>query len=185
MKRPALILLALATTHIACSQVQSSQVQLSEAKFPQGHGSLKGEGIQSLSFLEGVWRGKQNFNTGGPEMIGDIVNQVSKAIGGRYLEEKLSTTISGRKPTDSRHFITFDPTTKEYRAWWFNDTSIGPTELVGKLTGRRLVLQSKPGERVLRASYDSPDSDHLNYKLELQAENGWRLLFTSVYSKSR
>jgi len=153
----------------------------------QGHNALDGTGIKAISFLEGDWHGKQNFVTGGPALVGDIVNSIQEAVGGRYLEEKLSTTLPGRKPTDSRHFITFDKKANVYKAWWFNDTSVGPMTLEGTLSDGKLVFQSAPGgpagAPVFRATYKSPAAKALEYTFELQTPSGWQLLFTSSYTK--
>jgi len=153
----------------------------------QGHDTKTPEAMKSIQFLVGDWSGKQTFNTGGPAMVGDITVKVHETVGGRYLEEVLSTTLPGRKPTDTRHFLTFDPTTNSYHAWWFNDTSYGPTELEGKLSGDVLVLESHPKEGsaspVLRATYDKQSDTKLAYKLEMKTANGWQELFHNTYAK--
>lgn len=152
----------------------------------QGHDTLSGAGMSDIGFLKGGWHGKQNFNTqGGPPMVAEIADQISDAVGGRYLEEKLATTLPGRAPTDVRHFITYDPKAKLYRAWWFNDTSVGPMEFEGTLSGHKLVMQTKAGTgpNTFRATYDASAADALSYTFELQTPNGWRQLFTASYSK--
>ena len=63
---------------------------------------------------------------------------------GKYLCEMLSTTLPGRKPTDTRHFISFDKQSGKYTAWWFNDTSTHPSELDRRSSGNKLVLLSDP-----------------------------------------
>ncbi|MES1147281.1 MAG: DUF1579 family protein, partial [bacterium] len=88
----------------------------------QQHDLKPAEALKSLEFMKGDWAGKQEFNTqGGAAMTGDATNHISDAIGGRYLCEMLSTSLPGRKPTDTRHFISFDPKTQKYTAWWFTD----------------------------------------------------------------
>jgi hypothetical protein len=88
--------------------------------------------LDKLAFLKGDWTGQQEFNMqGGPAMSGEATDHVEVAVGGRYLAEVLATTLPGRKPTDSRHFISFDPASGKYVAWWFNDTSIGPSAFEG------------------------------------------------------
>jgi hypothetical protein len=154
----------------------------------QGHDALTGAGMPDIAFLKGAWTGKQNFNTGGSSpMVADITNQISDAVGGRYLEEKLATTLPGRSPTDVRHFITYDPKAKVYRAWWFNDTSVGPMEFEGALTGHKLVMQTKAGSgpNTFRATYDASASAELNYTFELQTPTGWRELFKASYSRAQ
>ncbi len=145
------------------------------------------EGMKAVAFLQGDWHGKQNFNTGGPPMVGENVNQIRDAVGGLYLEEKLATTLPGRKATDSRHFITFDPTSKKYEAWWFNDSSVGAMQLEGDVQGTKLVMETKStgasGEHIFRATYNATTTTSLEYTLELQGPSGWRLLFTSSYTK--
>jgi hypothetical protein len=94
------------------------------------------DALAKLSFMQGDWAGKQNFNTnGGPAMLGDATDKVAMGIAGKYLCETLSTTLPGRKPTDTRHFVSFDKQSGKYTAWWFNDTSYHPTLLTGDLTG--------------------------------------------------
>jgi len=145
--------------------------------------------LDALAFMKGDWAGKQNFNNpDGPAMAGDATDHVAIGIGGRYLCETLSTTMPGRKPTDSRHFISFDKQAGTYAAWWFNDTGTGtrPTEFTGELSENKLVLTSKsagPGA-VLRATYESPSKNTLTFLLEMKQGESWMKLFLTTYTKS-
>ncbi len=161
------------------------------AAFTQGHDVRPADSMKAVAFLKGDWVGKQDFNTGGAPMVGDATNNIEEAIGGRYLEERLSTTLPGRKPSDTRHFLTFDPKAGLYRAWWFNDSSAGAMELEGTLSGKKLTLTSKPTmtgngqSSVMRAIYDGSASSKLVFTLELKNGESWQLLFTTTYSKKR
>lgn len=142
--------------------------------------------LNNLSFMQGDWSGKQNFETqGGPAMVGDATDRIEIGIAGKYLCEMLSTTLPGRKPTDTRHFISYDKTSGKYTAWWFNDTSTHPTALTGDLTGNKLVLISDPAAPgpVLRATYESPSPDMLTFLLEMKTGESWTKLFLTSYSK--
>lgn len=151
----------------------------------QTHDIPAAEAMKGLAFMKGEWVGKQDFNTGGSPMVGEATNRVEEAIGGRYLEERLSTVLPGRKPTDTRHLLTFDPKSGTYRAWWFNDTSVAPQEFEGKLEGGTLTLLSKPTATgaIMRATYRSPESNSLVFTLEMKVKEAWQLLFTSTYKK--
>jgi hypothetical protein len=144
------------------------------------------DALNKLSFMQGDWAGKQDFNTdSGPAMVGDATDRIDLGIAGKYLCEMLSTTLPGRKPTDTRHFISFDAKTGKYAAWWFNDTSYHPTQLTGELAGNKLVLMSDssaPGP-VLRATYESPSADKLTFLLEMKNGENWTRLFLTTYSK--
>jgi hypothetical protein len=145
------------------------------------------DALNKLSFMQGNWVGKQNFNTdGGPAMVGDATDRIEVGIAGKYLCEMLSTTLPNRKPTDTRHFISFDKQTGKYTAWWFNDTSYHPTQLSGDLTGNKLVLMSDssaPGP-VLRATYENPTPDKLTFQVEMKNGDKWTSLFTTTYAKT-
>ena len=150
----------------------------------QGHDLKAPDALKGLSFMIGDWKGKQNFNAPGQTLVGDATNHVHMAIGGHYLEETLSTVIGQRPPTDTHHYITFDPATAQYKAWWFNDTSVGPMELDGTAAGSKLVLESPAtSARIFRATYDSPSPDQLKFRLELKNGNDWQLLFETDYTK--
>lgn len=153
----------------------------------QTHDLKPAEAIKNLAFMTGTWVGKQDFNTGGDPMVGEATNHIEEAIGGRYIEEHLSTALPGRKPSDTRHFLTYDPKTSTFKAWWFNDTSVAPMELEGTLTGTKLELTSKPtaGGAVLKATYEGTGKDKLVYKLEMKQEDKWQLLFTTTYSRKQ
>ncbi|WP_348261687.1 DUF1579 family protein [Telmatobacter sp. DSM 110680] len=142
--------------------------------------------LDNLSFMKGDWTGKQNFETGGgPAMVGEATDRIDIGIAGKYLCEMLSTTLPGRKPTDTRHFISYDKQSGKYTAWWFNDTSTHPSELTGELTGKKLVLLSSssgPGP-VLRATYESPSDNTLTFLLEMKQGDSWTKLFLTTYSK--
>lgn len=142
--------------------------------------------LDNLSFMKGDWAGKQNFETqGGAAMVGEASDRIDVCIAGRYLCEMLSTTLPGRKPTDTRHFISYNKQTGKYTAWWFNDTSTHPSELIGDLEGNKLVLMSNSGGPgpVLRATYESPSEGKLTFLLEMKAGETWTKLFLSTYSK--
>ncbi len=156
----------------------------------QQHDLKPAEALKALAFMKGDWTGKQEFNTqGGPPMSGNATNRIDDAIGGRYLCEMLSTTMPGRKPTDTRHFISYDPKSGKYTAWWFTDTSTGPLTFEGDLVGNKLVLNTKPMDSaagpgtVLRATYESPAADTLTYTLEMQRQGEWTRLFTTTYKR--
>ncbi|HEY2858507.1 MAG TPA: DUF1579 family protein [Terracidiphilus sp.] len=144
------------------------------------------DALNKLAFLQGVWVGKQDFNNdGGPRMVGDATDRIEQGIAGKYLCEMLSTTLPGRKPTDTRHFISYDKQTGKYTAWWFNDTSYHPTQLSGDLTGNKLVLMSDGSGQgpVLRATYENPTPDKLTFQLEMKSGDRWTSLFVTTYSK--
>jgi hypothetical protein len=145
------------------------------------------DALARLAFMQGDWAGKQNFNTsGGPAMVGDATDKVAMGIAGKYLCETLSTTLPGRKPTDTRHFISFDKQSGKYTAWWFNDTSYHPTLLTGELAGNKLVLisDSSGSGPVMRATYESPTPDKLTFQLEMKSGESWTSLFVTTYQKS-
>jgi hypothetical protein len=152
----------------------------------QQPGMQPADALNKLSFMQGDWTGKQDFETGGgPAMVGDATDRIELGIAGKYLCETLSTTLPGRKPTDTRHFISYDRQTQKYTAWWFNDTSYHPTQLTGDLAGNKLVLMSDasaPGP-VLRASYENPTADKLTFLLEMKNGDNWTRLFLTTYTK--
>jgi Protein of unknown function (DUF1579) len=136
--------------------------------------------------MKGDWTGKQNFDTGGgPPMVGDASDRVEIGIAGKYLCEMLSTTMPGRKPTDTRHFISYDKQSGKYSAWWFNDTATRPTEFTGDVSGNKLVLTSNsagPGP-ALRATYEGPSDGTLTFLLEMKQGEIWVKLFLTTYSR--
>ena len=147
--------------------------------------------LQKISFMQGHWVGTQTFNTDGPPMAMEAANQVEMAIGGRYIEEKLATTLPNHTRSDTRHFLTFDPESGLFKAWWFNDSSPGgPMMLEGKLDGRKLVMQSVPSPEkkmspVFRATYESESGNRLTFALELKTGDAWRPLFKTEYRRIR
>jgi hypothetical protein len=154
--------------------------------FAQQQPMQPADALSRLSFMQGDWSGKQVFNTnGGAAMVGDATDRVELGIAGKYLCEMLSTTLQGRKPTDTRHFISFDRQTGKYTAWWFNDTSYHPTALSGDLSGNKLVLMSDPSAPgpVLRATYENPTADKLTFLLEMKDGDKWTSLFLTTYSR--
>jgi len=154
----------------------------------QGHGNKPPEEMKGLDFLVGTWTGKQNFNNPGTPLVGDISLKVHSFAAGRFLEELSATTLPNAKPTEVHHFLSYNPTTKTYHAWWFNDTSNTPTELEGTLVGNQLVLMSHPANSnapVLRATYDKVSSTALNYKLEMKAGDNWQELFHNSLKKGK
>jgi hypothetical protein len=144
------------------------------------------DALGKLAFMQGDWVGKQDFNTNGePAMVGDATDRVELGIANKYICEMLSTTLPGRKATDTRHFISYDAKTQKYTAWWFNDTSYHPTALIGDLTGNKLVLMSDATAAgpVLRATYENPDPNTLTFLLEMKTGDGWNRLFLTTYTK--
>ncbi len=144
------------------------------------------DALGKLAFMQGDWAGKQDFNTnGGPAMVGDATDRVELGIAGKYLCEMLSTTLPGRKPTDTRHFISYDAKSQKYTAWWFNDTSYHPTALTGDLAGNKLVLMSDPSAPgpLLRATYEGSSAGKLTFQVEMKNGDTWTSLFLTTYAK--
>lgn len=144
------------------------------------------DALAKLAFMQGDWSGNQDFNMqGGPAVIGAATDHIELGIAGKYLCETLSTTLPDRKPTDTRHFISYDKQTGKYKAWWFNDTSYHPMELTGDLTGNKLVLMSDPSAPgpLLRATYENPSADKLTFLLEMKNGDSWTKLFLTTYTK--
>ena len=123
---------------VCAAAMSNSQQQAAPAPDP----------LNSLSFMKGDWSGKQNFDTGGgPAMVGDATDRIEIGIAGKYLCEMLSTTLPGRKPTDTRHFISYDKQSGKYTAWWFNDTSTHPD----RIQWRSLREQARFDQQFLRS----------------------------------
>ena len=147
---------------LAVSTVAVSGVAMSGSlAYSQQQSVQPADALGKLSFMQGDWGGKQ------------------------YICEMLSTTLPGRKPTDTRHFISFDAKTQKYTAWWFNDTSYHPTALTGDLTGNKLVLMSDPAAPgpLLRATYENPSASTLTYMVEMKNGDNWTKLFLTTYTK--
>ncbi|HEY1901543.1 MAG TPA: DUF1579 family protein [Terracidiphilus sp.] len=154
--------------------------------FGQQQAMQPADALNKLVFMRGNWAGKQDFNTGGAAMVGDATDNIALGIAGKYLCETLSTTLPGRKPTDTRHFISYDKQSEKYTAWWFNDTSYHPMALTGELAGSKLVLMSDssgPGP-VLRATYERLSVDKLTFLLEMKDGDHWNRLFLTTYLKT-
>ena len=67
--------------------------------YGQEQGMQPAEALAKLSFMQGDWAGKQDFDTGGgPAMVGDATDRIEPGIAGKYLCEMLSTSLPGRKP---------------------------------------------------------------------------------------
>lgn len=156
--------------------------------FAQGHGNPPPDAMKSLSFLEGTWTGQQNFNNPGNPLVADITLKAHMFAAGRFMEEELHTKMPGAaKATEVHHFISFDPKTSEFHAWWFNDTSNMPSELTGTLSGNTLVMMSHPTNPkapVMRATYEKVSDSSLKYKLEMKMGDSWQELFHNSYTKS-
>jgi len=152
------------------------------------HGSKPEEAMTNLGFLVGNWQGKQTFMVGpGNTMVGSATDNAEWAVGGRFIEEHLSTALPNKAATDTRHMLAYDPKSAQYVAYWFNDTSPLPMVLTGKLQGSKLVLQTSGGsgatQRTLRFTYDGSTSNELSLTFEMETAGTWQVLFKSVYTK--
>lgn len=154
------------------------------------HETPPADAMGQLAFMTGKWKGKQTFLIGdGKTMVGDATDDAEFAVGKRFIEERLSTTLPGRSATDTRHMLGFDKKTGKYVAYWFNDTSSLPMVLTGNLDGQKLTLSTastatpSPTARTLRFTYDGSTPNELTLSFEMQTAGTWQLLFKSVYSK--
>jgi len=156
----------------------------------QGHNFQNPTPLKGMEYLIGDWAGTQKFVPAGDGPTeGAATAHISKAIANRYIEERLSTKIIGRKASDTRHFMIYDSKAGKYRAWWFNDTAVGPTEFAGDAHGNQIVLESIPKATgpgpgtTLRATYTKLSATKYSLKLEVHLEDHWRELFTTTYKK--
>ncbi len=150
-----------------------------------GHDVNKGaEKLKDISFIVGSWTGKQNFNTpGGGTMAADITSSVTEEIGGRFIQEKTTTTLPNGGKGFAIHMIGYDADSGMYKVWWFNDTSAKPQELQGTFDGTKLVMNTLPDAKTtFRATYTKSDNGW-SYQLELKQGDDWRKLFVTNYGK--
>jgi Protein of unknown function (DUF1579) len=154
----------------------------------QGHNENQPSAkLDAVSFLEGNWTGKQNFQMdGGQTMAADITLSVSKEVGGRYMQEKSLTTLPGGRTGSAVHMLAYDAKLGKYKVWWFNDTSVDPQMLTGALQGEKLVMMTGPEHKgpVMKATYDKVADDHFTYTLQMKTGTTWRTLFVTDYHKS-
>lgn len=147
------------------------------------------EAIKALNFMTGTWKGVQKFVTGGDPMEANVLDETKPVVSSRFLEEALSVDLKGKK-SDTRHLMTYDPKSKTYKAWWFNDTRAGATEFEGTFDGTRLIMASKPipgpggREVILKVTYEKVAGDKLGYGLEMKQGEDWIKLFHTEYSRA-
>ena len=183
MKFIACLVITCAATMALGQQPGSSAMQSNQANAK----SAEPNPLDQLAFMQGDWTGKQNFETqGGAAMVGEATDRVDVCVAGKYLCEMLSTTLPGRKATDTRHFISYEKATGKYTAWWFNDTSTHPTALTGEVSGNKLVLMSNAAGAgpVLRATYEGASPQTLTFLLEMKTGDAWTKLFLTTYTRS-
>jgi len=137
-----------------------------------------------LAFMKGDWVGTQSFNMQGQKLDIPATNSVKDAIGGRYFEETLTTTMPGQPTRDVRHFLSYDQADGKYKSYWFNDTQTGPMELDGSVSGNELTLESPPeAKNHFKAIYKSDSGDSLSFELWLKQGSDWNRLFTATYKR--
>jgi hypothetical protein len=140
--------------------------------------------MKQIAFLKGSWVGNQDFNVPSGKLTAPATDTVADAVQGRYLEEQLTTSMPNRPMSDTRHFISYDIADQKFKAYWFNDTQVGPMELDGTVAGNVLTLQSPPdAKHIFRAVYRLNSSGQLTFELSLQAGSEWTKLFTSTYTR--
>ncbi len=150
-----------------------------------GHDLQPVEAMKALAFMEGDWKGRHIFNAPTPTEL-DVKASIHAAVGGRYLEDVFVTTREDGTKSDVRHLLTFDPAIQKFRAWWFNNTSLGPTELVGEFSNGKLILESKAGQSgpPVRGTYEKVSDTQLGYKVEAKMGEQWRELLHTVFTKN-
>ncbi len=151
----------------------------------QGHGLKPAEAMKTVAFIAGDWKGTQNFKTPTGEMSGTATDRAEEAVGGRFIYERLSTTLPDSKPTDTRHMLCYDPATSKFVAYWFNDTSALPMQLTGVVDGSKLALYNDPkgGAPQLRFTYENISEHEMALSFEMKQGDNWQLLFRSDYKK--
>lgn len=153
--------------------------------FGQGHVEATKSSATKLAFLVGAWTGRQNFNNpNGKPMVATVTTTIAPVVGGRFLQETINGVLPGRPAFQTVHMMTCDDATGECRAWWFNDTSRGPSEYVGKVDGDVLTMTSvakSEGAPKLRVTYAKVAGHGLKYRLEMQQGSDWTKLFETDY----
>jgi hypothetical protein len=150
-----------------------------------GHDANQGAAkLKDISFIVGKWSGKQNFQTGGATtMAAGIKSSVTEEIGGRFIQEKTTTTLPKGRKGFAIHMLGYDADSGMYKVWWFNDTSANPQMLEGSFDGTKLVMNTPPDAKpTFRATYTKEDKGW-SYQLELKQGDDWRTLFVTNYGK--
>jgi hypothetical protein len=141
------------------------------------------------AFLLGNWTGSMTFYDQGKttKSTGTIVGK--RALGGRYVSSDHTYRMGGMTMT-GMHLLTYDPSEKAWKAWWFDSAAPGAMELTGDFSGNKLVMTSKPtpipgmpNPASFRATWVKVSAKKLDFTLEMKGGETWGKVIVGSYSK--
>lgn len=136
--------------------------------------------VAKLDFLIGRWSGTFTSHLGpAPETL--KVTMVGKrSLSGRYVQCDHVMSSKSMPNLSGLQMATYDETTKDFAAYWFDSTAAGVMEMHGNFMGKTLRLVSKPTPMpgspepvVMRTSYTKVSTSKLDFMLEMQQGNAW------------
>ena len=157
----------------------------------QGHGNAGSqEGLRSLAPLLGTWIGKTTFHgPNGNTIEADTTVKITTMANRHYLRQD-QVTVTPQSVSDSMNIISYEPRMGFFNAWWFfSSAASGPTQVRGKLDGKRLVMLSLEDPAttapIFRRTINFEVANVLDDTLEMKQDGAWRTLFTVHYTKKQ
>lgn len=157
----------------------------------QDHGFPVPSSLRAANFLVGKWVGQMEFVFGAKGLVAEVVTTTTPAVGGRYIEERLRVSLPGRPESETLHMLSYDERENLFKAWWFNDTMVGPLTLHGSMQGDKLVLTSDPTHgagvpnTVFRVTYTNISADEFTYEMEFNRGTEWTKQFKAKYVRKK
>lgn len=146
--------------------------------------------MASLDWILGKWSGTHTFNDpGGKPSKSKAEIVFDRYLGKRFVRGTFTGSIAGMGKMEGVHLTTFDPQSKSWKGWWFDNFESGVMEVDGTLKNGVLSQTSKPiempgaGPQTFRSTYTRVDAKHLKFRLEVKTGDGWTTMMEGSYAK--
>jgi hypothetical protein len=143
--------------------------------------------LKKLEFMVGSWKGTFTVTMGGQEMQMACTAKIEWVHKGNFLRTDMTVDMGEMGKSQGISYTSYDPKTKSYVGYGFEDISPQPREETGKFEGTKFVSISKPWEVMgtsmpYRSTFESKP-DGLYMLLEMKQGDEWVKMGESTLKK--
>ncbi len=136
--------------------------------------------VAKLDFMTGRWSGTFTSHMGPAEEAVKVTMVGKRSVSGRYIQCDYTMDSKSMPNMSGLQLATYDESTKDYLAYWFDSTAAGAMEMHGNFMGNTLRFISKPTPMpgmdqpvVMRTWYTKVSATKVEFLLEMKQGDAW------------
>lgn len=139
--------------------------------------------MKAIAGLLGEWEGVMKMTPPGTTESMDIKTVVSVKSFGAYQETVFTMDMPGDQKYTGHQFLTYDPASKMYKSWGFDDSVNEPLTSTGTWDGKKLAMTGEQGGMVTRITFEPKSKSDVGCKIEMKTGDTYVTLGECTYHR--